>query len=197
MGFTSVLFTLIVTLFAVQNKHVVDYVNPFVGTANDANTFPGAVRPWGMVSVSPHNVSNSPSGYIKGKPFVYGFGHVHLSGTGCSDLGNVVLVPTTGAIQMNREKYRSTYDNEVAEPGYYRTDLSSYNITAEMTATCRSGISKYVFPECRGNANILIDASHRFNSLPARFGEVRVLSATEVEGFSLRESRDTSPRSES
>jgi putative alpha-1,2-mannosidase len=65
----------------------VDYVNPFIGSMNSGNTFPGAVVPWGMVSVSPHNSPGSPPGYVNEKEYFYGFGHNHLSGTGCADLG--------------------------------------------------------------------------------------------------------------
>ena len=63
------------------------FVDPFIGTAGGGNTFPGALVPWGMVSVSPHNDSAAPSGYLHGNKTLYGFGHVHLSGTGCADLG--------------------------------------------------------------------------------------------------------------
>src|SRR5579883_2056286 len=92
-------------------------VNPFIGTANGGNTFPGALVPWGMVSVSPHNNYKSPSGYTFGDSFLYGFGHLHLSGTGCPDLGSVVLMPTTGKVLADAEKWKSAYDSERAVPG--------------------------------------------------------------------------------
>src|SRR5579872_4816951 len=123
------------------------WVNPFVGTAHGGNTFPGALVPWGMVSVSPHNDLKAPSGYIHGNPTIYGFGHVHLSGTGCPDLGSVLIMPTVGDIRIEPEKIKSDYESEEASPGYYRVNLKTYEILAEMTATTHAGMSQYTFPE--------------------------------------------------
>lgn len=159
-----------------------DKVNPFIGTAKSGNTFPGAVLPWGMVSVSPHN-ANSPSGYLFGNEVIKGFGHLHLSGTGCPDQGSVILMPTTGEISPITSTYQSSYSNEKAEAGYYSVQLDKYNIKAEMTATLRSGLSRYIFPKEKGSFNILIDAG---SSLSWRKGGlVTVVSADEVEGFNL------------
>lgn len=172
----------------------VDEVNPFIGTANQKNakivnwkngeTFPGAIVPWGMVSVSPHNALGSKSGYIYGQPYLYGFGHVQLSGVGCSDLGNIVLMPTVGDIKTKPEAYKSAYSNEQATAGYYSTVLQAGNIMAEMTATTHTGISKYTFPAGTENANILIDASITQNKLymPAP-GHVKIVANDEVEGW--------------
>src|SRR5258708_3982201 len=82
------------------------YVSPLIGPAGGGNTFPGAVVTWGMVSVSPHNDLKEPAGYKYGDPCLYGFGHTLLSGTGCADLGNIVLMPMTGEVQTDREKFR-------------------------------------------------------------------------------------------
>ncbi len=167
-----------------------DWVNPFVGTANGGNTFPGALVPWGMVSVSPHNAPQAPSGYIYGEPALYGFGHVHLSGMGCPDLGSVLLMPTTGKIQASLEQWRSAYDSEAAAPGYYSVHLKTYDIQAEMTATTRVGVSQYYFPACKGDANILLDASQRLTTDPVTLkspsfeSSVKIISNTEVEGSS-------------
>ncbi|HKJ46868.1 MAG TPA: GH92 family glycosyl hydrolase [Balneolales bacterium] len=171
----------------------VDYVNPFIGTAarqsskkgwGNGNTYPGAVVPWGMVSVSPHTAPGSANGYIHGKPYLYGFGHVQLSGVGCSDLGNVVLMPATGKIETTPGTYKSKYADEKASPGYYKTILKPSDIIAEMTATTRTGMSKYTFPAGEGDANILLDASVTENSrmMPA-LGHVNIVSNTEVVGW--------------
>jgi predicted alpha-1,2-mannosidase len=162
-----------------------DYVNPLVGTAKGGYTFPGAVVPWGMVSVSPHNNRRSFSGYNFAEPYLYGFGHVHLSGVGCQDLGNIVLMPTRGAIEMDPEKYRSPYGGESAKPGYYGVDIRRYGIMAEMSATIHTGISVYTFPASNGEANILVDASSRITHLNDYAGMVKVLSPTKLEGSSM------------
>jgi predicted alpha-1,2-mannosidase len=171
------------------------YADPFIGTGNsqsgrvnwkNGNTFPGAMMPWGMVSVSPYNAPGSKSGYLYGQPFLYGFGHVHLSGVGCSDLGNVVLMPSAGALSCAPEHYRSRYGLQKASPGYYQVTLEPSGIRAAMTATTRSGISSYVFPAGCDSAHILLDASVTENSrmMPAE-GHVKILSSHEVEGWTL------------
>src|SRR6185436_19926675 len=116
-----------------------DLVNPFIGTANGGNTFPGAVVPWGMVSVSPHNDPQAPSGYVQGKPSLVGFGHVHISGAGCPDLGSVLLLPTTGKIGVEPGALQTGYESELAGPGFYETHLTDCDIWAGMTATTRAG----------------------------------------------------------
>lgn len=169
--------------------HPTQWVDPFIGTAGAGHTFPGALAPWGMVSVSPHNDLQAPSGYVQGGGFLYGFGQVHLSGMDCPDLGSVVLMPTTGAVKIQREEFKSAYDSEEASPGYYKVHLGTYDILAEMTASPRVGFSQYSFPVSKGDANILIDASFRLTSDPVtvknRFeGRVKVVSPVELEGFS-------------
>lgn len=170
-----------------------NYVNPFIGTDirsgarqgwGYGQTYPGAVVPWGMVSVSPTTALTSPSGYIHHNKWLYGFGHVHLSGTGCSDLGSVMLMPTTGEVQSRRKQYRSHYGKEHASPGYYETTLNPSGIQAQMTATTRSGISKYTFPAGSETNNILLDASFTLSgALMPTMGHVKVDSPTQIEGW--------------
>lgn len=171
------------------------YADPFIGTGNrqsglvnwkNGNTFPGAMTPWGMVSVSPYNAPGSKSGYLYGQPFLYGFGHVHLSGVGCSDLGNVVLMPSAGTLSCVPEHYKSRYGRQHACPGYYQVTLEPSGIRAAMTATTRTGISRYVFPAGCDSAYILLDASVTENSkmMPAE-GQVKIVSSHEVEGWTL------------
>jgi predicted alpha-1,2-mannosidase len=174
-------------LFA-QATEPVDWVNPFIGTTNKGNTFPGALRPWGMVSVSPHNDLQAPSGYIHGQPFLYGFGHIHLSGADCPDLGSLLLMPTVGKVECRLEKRKSSYGSESASPGYYRAHLKTSDILAEMTAGARSGMSQYTFPARKGDANILVDVSHRLTSDPVTLktefqSRVKIISNTEMEGW--------------
>lgn len=183
-----VFFLLTSTVSAKSVPGPTQWVNPFVGTSGGGNTFPGALVPWGMVSVSPHNDLAAPSGYYYGKPFLYGFGHVHLSGTGCPDLGSVLLLPTTGDIRPDPEKNKSAYDNELASPGFYQVNLKTYDILAEMTATTRAGMSLYTFPARKGDANILINVSHRLTGDPVTLktdfdAKVKIVSPQEAEGF--------------
>jgi predicted alpha-1,2-mannosidase len=178
-------------------KSPAEYVNPFIGSAavgnpsigttSGGNTYPGAVRPFGMVSVSPHTDSVAPSGYYFGKQFIYGFGHVHLSGVGCQDLGNIVLMPGSGKIKPDMKDYRSEFDNEVATPGYYKVHLKDQDIMAEMSSTLRTGISRYTFSEATDSANIIIDLTQgaipRLTSQPPLDGSVEAISETEVQGW--------------
>ncbi len=166
----------------------IQWVDPFIGTGGGGNTFPGALVPWGMVSVSPHNDLHAPSGYVFGKPAIYGFGHVHLSGTGCPDLGSVLVMPTAGEIRTDVEKAKSNYDSETASPGYYRVHLKTYDIQAEMTASTRAGMTQFLFPARKGDANILINVSHRLTNDPVTVknqfeSKVKIISNTELEGF--------------
>src|SRR5581483_4058161 len=106
-------------LVASAQAGLVDRVDPFIGTANGGNTFPGALVPWGMVSVSPHNDPQAPSGYIQGRAYLYGMGQLHLSGTGCPDLGNVLLMAGVGPVRVGAENWKTSYGEEKAAPGYY------------------------------------------------------------------------------
>ncbi|MHB8579271.1 MAG: GH92 family glycosyl hydrolase [Ignavibacteriaceae bacterium] len=171
-------------LLSAQNKNskinnILNYVNPFIGTANGGNTFPGAVVPWGMVSVSPHN-SNSPSGYIYGQKYFYGFGHVHLSGTGCPDLGSIILVVQRGEVKVKPKEYRCTYSSEKASPGYYRVLLNEPGVLAEATASTRCGFIKLT-PENNGELNILLDVGRSLALVGG--GEINKISNTEVDGY--------------
>lgn len=167
-------------------KSPVQYVNTFIGTNNAGNTFPGAVRPWGMASVSPHNCLNfettdqTQTGiYVHGQPHIYGFGHVHYSGVGCPIAGNIILMPNSGELRINPAENRSTYSNEKSSPGYYEVRLDDSKILAQMTASRRCGISKYTFED--SNANVTLDLSHPINGVNGGF--VKVVSDNEIEGF--------------
>ena len=170
------------------NDEPVSWVDPFIGTGKGGNTFPGALVPWGMVSVSPHNDLSAPSGYLFGQPTIYGFGHTHLSGMTCPDLGSLLLIPTVGTVKAGPLANTSAYGEEAATPGYYSVFLKDPGIRAEMTATTHCGFSLYSFPARQGDANILIDASHRLTQdgpgETDRFqGRVKIISPSEAEGF--------------
>ncbi len=168
-----------------QTRDLISYVNPFIGTSNGGNTNPGAVRPWGMVSISPFNSydpvtkSSGPSPYYFGNKYIYGFTHLNMSGVGCSDMGIFCLMPTTGKLDLNPAEYRSEYSNEFASPGYYSVHLDYFNTDAKVTTTLRSSISCYTFP--KGKSNILLNLDLELTTLKG--GALQRISDTEVEGF--------------
>ncbi len=169
-------------------QDVVDYVNPFIGSSNYGTTNPGAIAPRGMVSVTPFNVAGKANKLEKDSqwlstPYVYentfltGFSHVNLSGVGCPDLGVIIAMPTTGALEVDHLKYGTTYKNEVAKPSYYSVELDN-NVKVEATATTRAGISKYHFP--KGKSNILINLGLGLTNEQGAM--VKIVSDTEIEG---------------
>ena len=165
------------------------YVNPFIGTSNYGATNPGAIAPRGMVNVSPFNVSGPQNllekdsqwlstPYVHENTFLTGFSHVNLSGVGCPDLGVVLTMPTTGALETDHLKYGSTYSDEVAKAGYYSSTLDKYDIKVQSTATTRTGVSNYLFP--KGKSNILLNLGLGLTN--EKGGSIRVVSPTEIEG---------------
>ncbi len=149
-----------------------DLVDPMVGTGDHGHTYPGAVLPFGMVQLSPDTRMENwdgSSGYHYSDSTILGFSHTHLSGTGAPEFCDVLFMPTVGDIQINpgdehdsKTGYRSAFDhrNEHATPGYYKVLLDDYGVTAELTATKRSGFHRYTFPETE-HANVIIDLWHR------------------------------------
>lgn len=132
-------------------------VNPFVGTQNFGNTFPGASAPFGMVQVSPD--TGGQGGYDYSRDHIYGFSQTHLSGVGCEVLGELPVMPTTGpvtTVDHNRYASRFSHDDEEAQPGYYRVRLSDYDIESELTATTRTGWQRHTFPATE-QANVLFN----------------------------------------
>ncbi|HET54827.1 MAG TPA: glycoside hydrolase family 92 protein [Ignavibacteria bacterium] len=174
-------FYVAVNVFPQSKIELINYVNPFIGTSNGGNTFPGAVVPWGMVSVSPHNSPGTPSGYIYGEKYFYGFGHTHLSGTGCSELGNIV-VTLSKTNSANPENYKTTYSNESATPGNYSLFLDEYKIKAEVSASERSGIIKFTSEE-EMEIDLLVDVGQNLSLVGG--GEIEILSSNEITGYNI------------
>jgi predicted alpha-1,2-mannosidase len=135
------------------------YVNPFIGTGGHGHTFPGAIVPFGMVQLSPDTRLtgwDGCSGYHYSDSAIYGFSHTHLSGTGISDYGDILLMPT---LDGNSQPARFQHKNEAASPGYYSVKLDN-GILAELTATARVGMHRYTFPHTQ-SASIILDLAHR------------------------------------
>ena len=151
-------------------RGLTEYVNPFVGTDGHGHTYPGAILPFGMVQVSPDTRLDGwdgCSGYHYSDDTIYGFSHTHLSGTGCSDYGDLLIMPFTaenGEIgdSLGYDYYLSTFThrNEKAEPGYYRVVLDRNRVMAELTVAGRCALHKYTFPST-GRKGIVIDLKHR------------------------------------
>lgn len=152
-----------------EDKKGVDYVNPFIGTANFGTTNPGPVLPNGLMSVSPFNVMGaSPENkydkdarwwstpYTSENKYFTGFSHVNLSGVGCPELGGFILMPTSGALDIDYKTYGSKLRAEEASPGRYRAQIERYQIETEVTVTQRSAVYKFSY-ESDEEANLLLN----------------------------------------
>lgn len=188
-------------------KDFAQYVDPMIGTAKMGHTYPGATVPFGSVQLSPDtdtipyavdghynpDVYKYCAGYQYEDKTIVGFSHTHFSGTGHSDLGDFLIMPTTGDLKLNpgtatnpESGYRSrfSHDKENAEAGYYSVMLDDYNIKAEMTATSRVGMHQYSFPE-GGDAHIVFDLMHGIYNYDDKnvWTFVRVENDTLVTGY--------------
>nr|WP_236900664.1 GH92 family glycosyl hydrolase [Elizabethkingia ursingii] len=162
-----------------QLQKLTPYVHPLIGTEKMGHTFPGATVPFGSVQLSPETdtISYELNGKYNGDVYKYcagyryedktitGFSHTHFSGTGHSDLGDFLIMPTTGQLKLNpgtasnpENGYRSRFSHkdEISEAGYYKVKLQDYNILAELTATTRVGVHRYTFPKS-DQAHIILD----------------------------------------
>ncbi|RZJ00107.1 MAG: glycoside hydrolase family 92 protein [Brevundimonas sp.] len=192
----------------VTNPSAFDAVDPFIGTAGKGHTFPGAVAPFGMVQLSPdtdyrpfRQSYDWASGYRYDDPTIMGFSHTHFSGTGHSDLGDVLITPISGEVKWDAgdpatpgSGYRSRYNkaSEMAEPGYYSVALTDSRIQAELTAGVRTGLHRYSFP--RGApARVLLDFRNSIYDYPGKvlWSRIRVQPDGTVTGF--RETRGWAP----
>ncbi|MFJ3192363.1 GH92 family glycosyl hydrolase [Streptomyces griseoviridis] len=150
-------------LAADRDGFLTDLVNPFIGTQNEGNTYPGAAVPFGMVQFSPDTGHNT--GYDYAQDHIRGFSLVHLSGVGCGLGGDLPVLPTTGEVtRTDNAAYAAGFghDDESASPGYYRVGLAT-GIEAELTATARTGVQRYTFP-ATDKANVLLNAAQSLHS---------------------------------
>jgi predicted alpha-1,2-mannosidase len=190
-----------------QDDNLTQFVNPFIGTDRMGHTYPGATVPFGMVQLSPDtdtipydtggkynpDVYKYCAGYQYEDNTIVGFSHTHFSGTGHSDLGDILLMPTTGGLQLNpgtasapEKGYRShfSHNTETASPGYYAVTLEDNNIRAELTATNRTGIHRYTFIG-GGDAHIILDMIHGIYNYDSKnvWTFLRVENDTLVTGY--------------
>ncbi|MFO8057510.1 MAG: GH92 family glycosyl hydrolase, partial [bacterium] len=177
----------------------VDYVDPMIGTGGVSHIFPGAVVPFGMVQLSPdtggtHGLWLSSAwkwcaGYHYEDETILGFSHVHRSGMGAGDWGDILIMPATGPLHIKpgeeeepEKGYRSRFfhKREKATPGYYSVDLLDYGIRAELTAAQRAGFHRYTFPET-DQGHVLFDLGHGLGDTPL-YAKVRINGDNEVVG---------------
>lgn len=172
-----------------EPKSLTQYINPFIGTGGHGHTYPGASAPFGMMQLSPDSRLegwDGCSGYHYSDSMIYGFSHTHLSGTGVSDYGDVLLMPTTGKLLLKNGKdgspgYRSRFShkNEQAQAGYYQVYLDDHNVNVELTVTRRSGFHKYNFPK-NEKAQIILDLEHRDKLLDY---SIEMLDSNTIQGI--------------
>ena len=186
----------------------VEYVNPIIGTDGMGHTFPGACVPFGIVQLSPdtdtipHNINGIYqkrvyeycAGYQYKDSTIVGFSHTHFNGTGHSDLGDILIMPTTGELKLNpgtsshpENGYRSRFSHETekASPGYYEVMLDDYDVKAQLTATKRTGVHKYTFPEKDGR--IILDLNHGIYNYDGKtlWAQIRVENDTLITGYRI------------
>ncbi|WP_321307912.1 GH92 family glycosyl hydrolase [Marinifilum fragile] len=164
-------------LFACNKKQaeprkLTSYVNTFVGTDGPGNTYPGAVMPFGMVQLSPDNGLpgwDRIAGYFWPDSTIAGFSHTHLSGTGAGDMYDILLMPLNSRFTDNltpegdyRPYSKFSHEKEEASPGYYKVELLSSGITAELTTTKRVGFHRYSFPK-DSDSKIILDLGYKLN----------------------------------
>jgi predicted alpha-1,2-mannosidase len=177
-----VILTMVMVFFSCQTKDPIqqsqeftqdgiplcEKVNPFIGTGGHGHTYPGATRPFGMVQLSPDTRLDGwdgCGGYHYTDSLIFGFSHTHLQGTGVSDYGDVLFMPTNNQVRKGNnwgERYLSAFQKETeqAHAGYYSVHLDDHNITAELTATERVGIHRYSF-DSPDSCVLFIDMAHR------------------------------------
>ncbi|QNL52080.1 glycoside hydrolase family 92 protein [Olivibacter sp. SDN3] len=190
-----------------QEPSLVKYVKPIIGTAKMGHTFPGATVPFGAVQLSPDtdtipyavngkyngDVYKYCAGYQYDDPTIVGFSHTHFSGTGHSDLGDFLIMPTVGELQMNpgtadspESGYRSTYShaNEVAEANYYKVKLDEPGVLAELTTSTRVGFHQYTFPQSE-QSHIILDLMAGIYNYEDKnvWTVVRVVNDTLITGY--------------
>lgn len=185
------------------------YVNPMIGTDGMGHTFPGACVPFGIIQLSPDTdtIPHNVNGVYQSKAYEYcagyqyhdktivGFSHTHMSGTGHSDLGDILIMPTVGPLKLNPgtadhpdNGYRSRFSHstEKAAPGYYEVQLDDYGVKAQLTATQRVGVHKYTFPTSQ-EGRIILDLNHGIYNYDGKtlWATLRVENDTLLTGYRI------------
>jgi predicted alpha-1,2-mannosidase len=165
-----------------------NYVNPFIGTGGAGHTFPGALVPFGMMQLSPDTRIDGSwegcGGYHYSDSIIYGFTHTHLSGTGVSDYGDILIMPVTHPKHYKNKTYPTKFSHlkEKASAGFYQVELEN-NIEVKLTATQRVGIHQYNFPKM-DTASIVIDLLHRDKTL---LSTLKIIDSVTIVGSRISE----------
>lgn len=190
----SVIITIVfssVCLFAVDYTK---YVDPIIGSAGTGHVFVGANVPFGFVQLGPTSVPQDwpwCSGYNRCDSTVIGFSHTQLNGTGIGDLHDITVMPVVGKVKYARGNVNDAQSglwsyqdrkHEVAQAGYYKARLTRYNIDAELTATLRTGLHKYVFPESNESA-IVFDLENGGGWDEVTSSYIKVLNDSTIVGY--------------
>ena len=179
---------------------LLQYVDPFIGSGFHGHVFVGASVPFGMVQLGPNNIDKGwdwCSGYHYSDSICIGFSHTHLNGTGCGDMGDVMVMPMTevNVKRGNQDDISSGYASyyrhktEEAHPDYYSVMLDRYDIKAELTATARVGLHRYTFPQGK-QAHILVNLKDGVGSIVTN-SYIRQIDEYTIEGY--RYTRGWSP----
>jgi predicted alpha-1,2-mannosidase len=172
-----------------NNTTPAGYVDPFIGTGFHGHTYPGATAPFGAVQLSPDTRNrgwDACSGYHHSDSTMIGFSHTHLSGTGCSDLADILFHPTSAEPVLRPtgyifEPHAFAHANETASPGYYRV-LFDNGLKAELTASARAGMHRYTFP-AGAEQIIVIDLRHALDNKRSDMVALRQTAANEISGM--------------
>ena len=175
-----------------RSEGLLQYVDPYIGSGGHGHVFVGTSVPYGMVQLGPSNIHKGwdwCSAYHYSDSLLIGFAHTHLSGTGCTDLGDILIMPMNeirtprGNQDDFSRGYASPYshDSEVARPEYYSVMVERYGIKAELTATDRVGFHRYSYPEGKP-ASVLIDLREG-NGSNAYDSYIRKVDDYTVEGY--------------
>lgn len=183
----AVLLLTVMQPTAAQQRNLIPWVNPLIGSVGEGHVFPGASLPYGMVKLGPDcGELTSNSGYTASDK-IKGFSHIHVSGTGGGPkYGNILVQGLTG--KLDPENYGSKRSSEEATPGYYRVRLTDYEIKAEMTVTEHVGYLRFQFPEAP-DAKILIDcgsflrSSYKTETQSLVASEIHIVSRNEMKGY--------------
>jgi predicted alpha-1,2-mannosidase len=208
----NIIFLIVFGIISCGNllgQELISNVNPLIGTHKMGHTFPGACAPFGIVQLSPdtdtipHNINGKYkkevykycAGYQYSDNTIVGFSHTHFSGTGHSDLGDILVMPTSGPLKLNpgtsdnpASGYRSpfSHNNEISQPGYYEVLLDEHQIRAQLSATERTGIHKYTFPKGK-NQRVILDLSHGIYNYDGKvlWANLRVENDTLLTGYRI------------
>ncbi len=167
-----------------QTANLAYMVNPFIGTGGHGHTFPGASSPFGMVQLSPDTRLDGwdgCGGYHYDDSVIYGFSHTHLSGTGVSDYGDILLMPSTNqAVDLSNYAYAQKFSHqaESAHAGFYEVKLAN-QVRVALTATPRTGYHRYQFLD-QSSINLVLNLKHRDQVIAS---SLKQINAYEIEGM--------------